>query len=67
MIPKQLRFSDLKQLGIVENRVTLGNWIRDHGFPVGRLTGPNTRTWDEPAVAKWLATRPTEREAEAAS
>ena len=48
---KRLRYADLKALGVVTNRVTLGNWIRDRGFPPGQLTGPNSRTWDEAEVA----------------
>ncbi len=54
-----LRFEDLRQRGIVGNRVTLGNWIRDHGFPAGLLAGPNSRLWPEDEVEQWLASRPT--------
>jgi hypothetical protein len=58
---KRLRFRDLKDRGIVNNRVTLKNWIEKLGFPPGQLTGPNTRTWDEDTEIKpWLASRPTE-------
>ena len=53
-----LRFRDLRERGIVRNRVTLKNWIRDLGFPPGQLTGPNTRTWGEGEVNDWLDTRP---------
>ena len=56
---KRLRFSDLVRLGVVTNRVTLGNWIRDRGFPSGQLTGPNSRTWSEAEVQLWLERRPT--------
>jgi hypothetical protein len=59
MIPNQLRFSDLKQRKIVTNWVTLRNWIENEGFPAGRMAGPNTRLWNEPDVAAWLASRPT--------
>jgi hypothetical protein len=54
-----LRFEDLRQRGIVGNRVTLGAWIRNHGFPAGLLAGPNSRLWPEDAVEQWLASRPT--------
>ena len=54
-----LRFEDLRQRGIVGNRVTLGNWIRDHDFPAGLLAGPNSRLWPEDEVEQWLASRPT--------
>ncbi len=56
---KRLRFRDLVALGIVTNRVTLGNWIRDRGFPSGQLTGPNSRTWAEDDVQRWVDSRPT--------
>jgi predicted DNA-binding transcriptional regulator AlpA len=56
---KRLRYADLERLGIVNNRVTLSVWIRQRGFPVGQLTGPNSRTWDEGEVQAWLDSRPT--------
>ena len=55
---KRLRYRDLKERGIVRNRPTLSNWIRDRGFPPGQLTGPNSRTWEEDAVVAWIAARP---------
>jgi hypothetical protein len=60
-VEKRLRFFDLVELGIVNNRGTLGNWIRDRGFPPGQLTGPNTRTWGEGEVRAWLDSRPTKQ------
>jgi len=59
MLAKRLRFMDLVDRNIVQNRTTLNNWIRDRGFPVGQLTGPNTRTWSEDEVQRWLDSRPT--------
>jgi predicted DNA-binding transcriptional regulator AlpA len=56
---KRLRYADLLALGIVSNRVTLANWIRDRGFPRGQLTGPNSRTWSEDEVQAWIDSRPT--------
>jgi hypothetical protein len=56
---KFLRFDDLRERGIVGNRVTLGNWIKDQGFPTGRLVGPNTRLWREDEIEEWLDSRPT--------
>ncbi len=44
---KRLRYADLKRLGIIPNRTTLSNWVRDRDFPVGQMTGPNSRTWGE--------------------
>jgi hypothetical protein len=49
-----LRYADLKVRGIVNNRVTLKNWIEKLGFPPGRMIGPNTRTWTEAEVTDWL-------------
>ena len=56
---RRLRYADLERGGIVNNRATLGNWIKDHGFPPGQLTGPNSRTWGEDEVQTWLDSRPT--------
>jgi predicted DNA-binding transcriptional regulator AlpA len=54
-----LRFGDLVALGLVNNRQTLKNWIRDRGFPRGRLVGPNSRVWPEREIEAWLSSRPT--------
>jgi predicted DNA-binding transcriptional regulator AlpA len=59
MLQRRLRLSDLIELGIVKNRPTLHNWIRDLGFPLGKLTGPNSRTWTEDEVQEWIDSRPT--------
>jgi hypothetical protein len=56
---KFLRFNDLRERGIVANRVTLGAWIASEGFPTGILAGPNTRLWPEEQINEWLASRPT--------
>ena len=53
-----LRYPDLVERGIVNNRVTLANWIRDLSFPRGFLIGPNSRAWFEVEVNQWLADRP---------
>lgn len=62
-----LRFSDLKARGIVNNWVTLGNWIEREGFPPGVKLGPNTRAWTVESVDGWLASRPVSTEAEIAA
>jgi predicted DNA-binding transcriptional regulator AlpA len=54
-----LRYRDLVDRGIVRNRVTLKNWIRNLGFPAGRLIGPNSRAWSESEVEAWLDSRPS--------
>ena len=56
---KRLRYRDLVERGVVRNRPTLQNWIRDRGFPPGQLTGPNTRTWGEDEVQEYLDSRPS--------
>jgi predicted DNA-binding transcriptional regulator AlpA len=58
-MPKYLRYYDLQKRGIVNNRVTLSNWIRENDFPAGFLLGPNSRAWREDEVEDWLASRPT--------
>jgi hypothetical protein len=54
-----LRYNELKSLRIVNNRVTLRNRIRDHGFPPGRLIGPNTRVWTQDEIKAYTDSRPT--------
>ncbi len=58
--PKRwLRYPDLVERGVIPpNRTTLYRWIRDCGFPPGKLIGPNTRAWPEDEIEAWLASRP---------
>jgi hypothetical protein len=53
-----LRFRDLVARGFVRNRMTLKNRIRRDGFPPGRMTGPNERTWTDDEVDDWYRSRP---------
>jgi predicted DNA-binding transcriptional regulator AlpA len=55
MVPQILRFRDLKNAKIVNNRATLYRWIKNHGFPPGVLLGPNSRGWAEDDVLDWFA------------
>jgi hypothetical protein len=56
-----LRYNDLVDRGIVNNKTTLRNWINKGIFPPGKLIGPNIRAWDEDAdIASWAANRPTD-------
>ena len=57
-----LRYTDLVQRRIVNNRTTLQRWIRDYGFPPGVLLGPNTRAWPADQVDTWLEARAAKRE-----
>ena len=52
------RFIDLKQRRIVNNRVTLQNWIDKQGFPAGVLIG-NSRLYPDDEVEAWLKSRAT--------
>ena len=51
---KLLRFKHLKELGIVDNRVTLSRRIKEHGFPPGFLLGPNSRAWTQEEIEAYL-------------
>jgi hypothetical protein len=59
LLPKFLKFKDLKDRGIVTNWPTLLRWIADEGFPAGVKLGPNVRAWREDEVEAWLANRPS--------
>jgi predicted DNA-binding transcriptional regulator AlpA len=59
---KLLRFRDLKRIGLIENWPTLRRRIESHGFPPGRLLGPNTRVWTEREIEVWFVSRPEHRE-----
>jgi len=52
-----LRFNDLVARGILRNRVTLGRWTKDRGFPSGLKIGDNTRVWTEESIERWIAER----------
>ena len=57
-----LRFPDLKNAGIVNNRATLYRWIKNHGFPPGVMLGPNSRGWSEADILDWLSSRPVKED-----
>jgi hypothetical protein len=61
-----LSFADLQAEGVTTNWQTLSVWVRNEGFPPGRLFGPNSRRWTREEINEWLASRPTTREGEAA-
>jgi predicted DNA-binding transcriptional regulator AlpA len=63
MLRRRLRYRDLVELGVVHNRVSLSEWIKNHGFPAGIMQGPNMRTWGEDEVEEWIANRPVKRNA----
>jgi predicted DNA-binding transcriptional regulator AlpA len=57
LLPKLLKFKDLKALGIVNNWTTLVRWVEAGSFPPGIKLGPNSRAWPEHEIAEWLASR----------
>ena len=63
MATKYLRYADLVERQIVNNRTTLQRWILNYGFPVGVLLGPNSRAWPDDQVESWLAARAQRQEA----
>jgi hypothetical protein len=56
----RLTYRDLLELKLVRNRATLRNRVLYHGFPPGRLTGPNSRTWGRGEIRDYIAGCPTE-------
>lgn len=60
-----LRFSNLVERGIVNNRTTLHRWIDSNGFPPGIKIGPNSRAWPAEEVEAWIEARAAERNAAA--
>ncbi len=58
MLQKRLRFRDLKERGVFNNRPSLKNAQEKRGFPRGKLTGANSRTWTEDEVNEWLDSQP---------
>jgi predicted DNA-binding transcriptional regulator AlpA len=54
-------FADLQALGVITNWQTMASWQRDHGFPTGRLFGPNSGRWSRSEINAWLASRPVAR------
>ncbi len=63
MIPIFLRFPDLRDRRIVENRTQLKRLQVRENFPVGILLAANTRAWTEDEILEWLATRKAHRDA----
>jgi predicted DNA-binding transcriptional regulator AlpA len=57
MVCRVIRFSDLKERGVVNNRATLSRWIKRSNFPCGFLIGPNSRRWYEHEIDEWLCRR----------
>jgi len=45
-----LRFGDLKARNGVKSWAQLKNKVKHQGFPPGRMTGPNERSWTEEEI-----------------
>jgi len=60
MLPVLLRFRDLKERGVVTSWPQLKSLIENYGFPPGRLTSPQIRTWTEDEIVDWYMSRPAE-------
>jgi hypothetical protein len=48
------RFADLKRLRIVNSWDTLADWIKNRGFPKGKLLTRRARVWSASEVQEWL-------------
>jgi hypothetical protein len=57
-LPELLYFQDLVELRLVQNWTTLNRWIRDLGFPPGRMVG-RCRLWTRASVFAWIESQPT--------
>jgi hypothetical protein len=55
-----LRFSDLRDRGIVNSWPQLKRLQQFHGFPLGRMLSPNIRAWTESEIDEWYKSRPQE-------
>jgi predicted DNA-binding transcriptional regulator AlpA len=52
-----LRFNDLRDRGIINNRMTLTRWIKNEGFPEPYRFGPRNTAWAEDEVNAWIESR----------
>jgi predicted DNA-binding transcriptional regulator AlpA len=53
-----VRFKQLHEYGIVNDRMSLARKIEKEEFPKPLALGPNTLAWDLDEVHAWLASRP---------
>jgi hypothetical protein len=54
------RYKDLHELNIVPNWPTLSAWIRERGFPPGKLVSPRIRIWSRAEIQGWLDAQSSE-------
>jgi predicted DNA-binding transcriptional regulator AlpA len=55
-----LRFRDLRARNIVRTWPTLKRRVEKNGFPPGKMTGPNERSWTEEEIDAYLESCPVE-------
>ena len=60
MLPRHVRFNDLRDRGIVKSWAQLKNLVEKCGFPCGQMLSPNARVWREDEVLAWLDSRPVD-------
>ena len=56
-----IRYPDLRDKGIVKNRVTLSRWIKAGRFPKPIHLGPNSIAWLVEEICAWEQKRISER------
>lgn len=52
-----IRYSDLVEMGVVNNRTQVPRIIENEGFPEGFMLSANARAWFRDDVEAWLAKR----------
>ena len=58
MLPVFVRYADLKAAGLVNSWTSLRERVLYHGFPPGRLIGPNVRAWTAEEIRNYVASCP---------
>jgi predicted DNA-binding transcriptional regulator AlpA len=53
-LEQHYRFADLQQLRIVNSYDTLTDWVKNRGFPPGKLLTRRARVWTASEVQEWL-------------
>ena len=54
-----VRYKDLHEMGVVNNRTQLVRIIDNENFPAGFMLSANTRAWFLDEVEAWLKCRPS--------
>jgi prophage regulatory protein len=51
---KVLRYGDLREIGVIKNRMTLSRWVKAGRFPRPLRLGKNSVAWRFSDVEQWL-------------